>query len=80
MQVDLQLPDGAEIIMGKKSQDIGHLAGRDERTATWSPWLRQWSDTKKQIEWLVRAPKDSKVGLSTFAQRAGRKEQEIVLS
>lgn len=72
--------DGAEVIMGRVSQSIGHLAGRDERTATWSPWLRQWSDTKKPVEWLIRAPKNTKISITVEAQKAGRKQTEVTLS
>ncbi len=72
--------EGAEIVMGKQGQDIGHLAGRDERTATWSPWLREWSDTKCVIEWLVRAPSGTSLTLTASAQKAGSKQTEVTLS
>lgn len=72
--------DRAEVIMGRVSQSIGHLAGRDERTATWSPWLRQWSDTKKPVEWLIRAPENTKIMITADSQKAGRKSAEVTLS
>jgi murein tripeptide amidase MpaA len=71
VQITLDLPEGVEVIMGQAKQDIGHLAGRDERVATWSPWMRQWSATSKKIEWLVRAPQGAALNLTASAQRAG---------
>ena len=71
VQVALELPDGVELIMGETQQEIGHLAGRDERVATWSPWMRPWSATTKKIEWLVRAPQGAELKLTVSAQRAG---------
>jgi hypothetical protein len=71
---------GAEIIMGETEQDIGHLAGRDERKATWSPWMRQWTATSRKVEWLVRAPAGTTLTLSATAPRAGTHQTEVVCS
>ncbi|MGB1285357.1 MAG: peptidase M14, partial [Aggregatilineales bacterium] len=79
VQVDFA-GDDTEIVMGKMSQSIGHLAGRDERTATWSPWLRQWSDTKKVVEWLVRAPENTPITIKATAQKGGTTQTEVMLS
>lgn len=79
VQLTLEIGEGAEVVMGKQQKDIGHLAGRDERNAPWSPWLREWSHTKKAVEWLVRAPLGGKITLTAQAQRAGRHQQEATL-
>lgn len=71
--------DGGELLMGRRTQDIGHLAGRDERTATWSPWLREWSNTHAVLEWLVRANSGDEITVSAGAQRAGRHEMAVRL-
>ena len=80
VQVALDLPKNAEVVMGEASQSIGHLAGRDERTAPWSPWLRQWSDTKKKVEWLIRAPEGGDMTITAKAQRAGIQREQVQLS
>lgn len=77
--VEVEL-SGSEIIMGKVRQSIGHLAGRDERNATWSPWLREWSDTKQVVEWLIRAPENTSITISAAASKAGKKQVEVNLS
>lgn len=77
--VKVRIEGEDEIIIGKQTTDIGHLAGRDERTATWSPWLRQWSDTKKKLEWLVRAPVGSTLTVTASAERGGVDRAEVTL-
>ena len=79
VKVSINLEDEAELLMGTTTQDIGHLAGRDERTATWSPWMRQWSQTKREVEWLVRAPAGSRVEVVAAAQRAGTQRDSVTL-
>lgn len=71
--------EGGDILMGDATQDIGHLAGRDERKATWSPWLRQWSATTRKVEWLVRASAGTTLTITAAAPRAGRQRAEIEL-
>lgn len=78
--VSLDIPEDAEIIMGEAAANIGHLAGRDERNAPWSPWLRQWSATKKRVEWLIRAPNNTAVTVTASAQRAGTKSAQVTLA
>lgn len=80
VRLTLSLPDGAAVVVGQAEQEIGHLAGRDERTAAWSPWLRQWSDTKRKAEWVIRAPQGTQLTLTASAQRAGSKQAEVMLS
>jgi murein tripeptide amidase MpaA len=77
--VELELPGGAEVVIGERTQILGHLAGRDERTATWSPWMRQWEQTAKKTEWLVRAPHGTALGLVAKSQRAGVQRQRVTL-
>lgn len=75
----LQLPEGAALVMGAPSQELGHLAGRDERKATWSPWMRQWSQTRRPVEWLVRASAGTQLTIVAAAQRAGVHRQTVTL-
>jgi hypothetical protein len=76
----VDLPEGVELIMGESTQQIGHLAGRDERTAPWSPWLREWTQTAKRVEWLVRAPAGTEITVMAQAERAGTQRQKVTLS
>ncbi len=79
-EASLIVGDGVELLMGAPKQIIGHLAGRDERTATWSPWMREWHTPKKRVEWLVRAPQGSVITITAQAQRAGSQQIEVRLA
>jgi hypothetical protein len=73
--------ENIELVMGQTETDIGHLAGRDERTATWSPWLQDWSATKRKVEWLVRASVGgATLEIVTESPKAGIKSQQVTLS
>jgi len=77
--VSLDLPPEAQLVMGQPAQTVGHLAGRDERSAPWSPWLREWNQTAKKVEWLVRAPAGTAATLTAQSQRAGVQRQRVSL-
>jgi hypothetical protein len=68
------------LLMGAPTQKLGHLAGRDERVATWSPWMRDWNTTRKPVEWLVRAPGGGAVTLTATSGRAGTQRVTVALS
>jgi murein tripeptide amidase MpaA len=80
VKASLTLADDVELLMGEPSQDLGHLAGRDERNAPWSPWLREWHTTQKKAEWLVRAPAGTSLTVIASAQRAGTQQQNVTLT
>ncbi len=67
--VSIHVAEG-DLLIGQPTQDLGHLAGRDERRAPWSPWMRAWNTTRKPVEWLVRTT-DSALTLTARAPRAG---------
>ena len=71
--------EGGDIVIGKREQSIQHLAGRDERAATWSPWMRTWHQTGTALEWLIRAPKGTVVTLIAQAERAGVQRTQVTL-
>jgi murein tripeptide amidase MpaA len=79
VKVTLADLDAAALLMGDQEQDLGHLAGRDERSATWSPWLREWTATSQKAQWLVRAPAGTALTVTASAQRAGTHRQKVTL-
>jgi murein tripeptide amidase MpaA len=72
--------EGGAVLVGHPEQTLPHLAGRDERTATWSPWMRDWNQTARGLEWLVQAPAGSTVTVTARAQRAGTHRAAVTLS
>jgi hypothetical protein len=77
--VTLEL-DGAELVMNPQTADLGHLAGRNERTFPWSPWGPTWSASTKPVEWLVRAVDEgASVRVVAKSERAGVDRHELKL-
>ncbi len=77
--VSLEAAD-IDCVIGQREQTIGHLAGRDEREATWSPWMRPWTPTRRPVEWLLRAAAGSSVTIRAAANRAGTAQREVTLA
>ncbi|MDB5615178.1 MAG: peptidase [Devosia sp.] len=47
--------ENATLMINPQTQDVGNLAGRNERKFAFSNWGPQWSPTAKPVEWLVKA-------------------------
>jgi len=71
--------EGGAVVVGKREQQIAHLAGRDERVAAWSPWMRDWNPTGAALEWLVRAPTGTEITITARAERAGTHSAKVRL-
>ncbi|MFC6646479.1 M14 family metallopeptidase [Granulicella cerasi] len=63
--------DGGEVVMNPAKVELGHLAGRNERFAPWSPWGQQWTAVSKPVEWLVRAPQGSAIEVTAKSEKGG---------
>lgn len=53
MQVVLEL-EGAQVVVGQTQQQVGPLAGRDQRNEEWSPWGTTWERSAWPLEWVVQ--------------------------
>lgn len=70
---------GGELVMNPARVALGHLAGRNERFAPWSPWGQQWTDTAGPAEWLVRAPAGTELTLTAVSEKAGTRRASLTL-
>ncbi len=62
---------GIDVVMNPKEVEVGHLAGRNERKYTWSPWGQQWSAVSKPVEWLVRGGDGASVIVTVMSEKGG---------
>lgn len=69
---------GGEVVHGAAEVDVGHLAGRNERTMPWSPFGPAWSRDAARASWVVRARPGEALQLRVAARsaRAGRHHLE----
>lgn len=66
-------------VQGTAIHDLGHLAGRNERKSTWSPWGNQWSRTAKPVEWIVSAAAGTTIEITAQSEKGGTVRHQITL-
>jgi murein tripeptide amidase MpaA len=79
IEVELELPDGARIAVGKEREEAGQLGGRVERRQiTW--WNTDLSTAERtKLEWVVEASAGDRIGVVARHERAGTVRAELVL-
>ena len=76
LSVELQLPAGAELIVGEHKVELKHLEGRSNKL-TISPFQRGFeSDYRAKVEWVIRAAPGTTLTVEAWAERAGRVRRE----
>ncbi|MCO5186265.1 MAG: M14 family metallopeptidase [Anaerolineae bacterium] len=78
VEVDLELPEGARLLMGELKTFGGQLAGRDHRSAL-TIWSADVTDNRLKVEWVVAAPSGTTVNLTAQHDRAGVVRTSVVL-
>jgi murein tripeptide amidase MpaA len=69
--LELALESG-QVQKSPKRVCVGHLSGRSERRAPWSPFGEQWTNSKKRVEWLIQSTNVySTLTVIAKSQRAG---------
>jgi len=77
---EIALPDGVTLLSGKERVEGAHLEGHAPK-ASLQAFLpnRELTSDRAVVEWVVKAPRGTKVGLSAVADRAGAVRAEVVL-
>ncbi len=78
IRVELDLPDGASLIMGEADQEVGQLEGRANK-AFGGFGMPSPTDNQRVVEWVVRAPGGSALKVTARAERAGTVRRTIPL-
>lgn len=68
--VDLGLPEGAELVLGKAREEIGHLDGRIVPPTSIYPSTAA-SQKEKRLEWIVKAPNAGDLIIKVTSDKAG---------
>jgi murein tripeptide amidase MpaA len=79
LEVDIELPSGASLVVGRSKTEAGQLSGRDAVGAT-SIWSADATDERVKVEWVVRAPEGGQVAITAVHQRAGTVRVKVDLS
>jgi hypothetical protein len=78
---EISLPPGAELISGKRREDIGQLEGKAYKHTGISFWPDYHvTDDRAKIEWVVRGRTGDRISLTARHDRAGTVRTEIKLT
>ena len=77
---EISLPAGAELVNGKPREELGELEGWAYMHTGVSFWPnRTPTGDRAHVDWIVRAPAGTEIGLAAWHDRAGRIVTRVVL-
>jgi hypothetical protein len=77
---EIALPAGAELISGKRREEIGQLEGKAYKHTGISFWPDYHvTDDRAKIEWVVRGRSGDRIALTARHERAGTVRTEVKL-
>lgn len=79
VRVALELPEGASLVSGKAQTELGHLEGRSNKLGVSAHMAASPTDNRQRLEWVLRAPKGSVLGVQVLSERAGALTLNIAL-
>jgi len=79
LEVELTLPDGAELVVGEQKTEAGQLEGRvHRRSVLWWGGDDSTADLTK-LEWVIDAPEGGELAIEARHQRAGTVREVVSL-
>ena len=79
VRLELKLPEGASLRMGKLKEEVGHLEGRANNTLNFGYNITSPTNNRGKMEWIIHAPKGGAVSVHAVSERAGSLRREIRL-
>jgi hypothetical protein len=76
VRAELDLPDGAELLLGKRKTEVADLEGRSNKVAAFG-FGASSTDNRARLEWVVRTPAGSSATLRLQSERAGNIVEEF---
>jgi murein tripeptide amidase MpaA len=78
VRVELDIPEGVEVVNGRHKETLGHLEGRSNKLGQ-TFMLATPTDNRTRREWTIKASAGTKLDLHILSERAGSIHQEIRL-
>jgi murein tripeptide amidase MpaA len=69
--IELEIPDGAALISGKRRVELGHLEGRSSRLDVVPVWEAGSTENRGKVEWVIRVSSGVEIPLKILSERAG---------
>ena len=77
--VELELPEGASLVNGRRKVELGHLEGRTNRLEVSSLWESGQTDNRARAEWVIQAAPGTTIKFHVLSDRAGVLHPELTL-
>jgi hypothetical protein len=71
IKAEVALPAGAELVLGKLREELGHLAGRIVPNPGFYP-SSTINQREKRVEWIVKAPQGGELTVCVSSEKAGK--------
>jgi len=71
VRAELELPEGASLLSGKRRVELGHLEGRSGNFWATQIWVAEPTSNRARAEWVLRAPAGSELEVKILSDRAG---------
>lgn len=68
---ELDLPPGAEVLSGRRRDEVGHLEGRYRPEAGFGGYAADTTEDRVKVEWVLKAPVDTEITVIARQDRAG---------
>lgn len=78
VEVDIDLPEGAVLLVGKRKTMLGQLNGRDH-SWRFNSWRLDTSEERAKVEWVIQAPAGTEVEITAAQPRAGTLRTKVTL-
>ena len=80
VRIELELPDGAKIINGKRRTQLAQLEGRSNKISVSSISNASVTDNRGKAEWIIHASAGTSLTVKVLSERAGTIKKEILLT
>lgn len=77
--IELELPEGADLTIGKLRQECGHLEGRAYKSAAAIGWVADPTEERAKVEYVLKGRSGQVVRARIIGERAGTVRTEVVL-
>ncbi len=77
--VELELPEGAELVLGKVKEELGHLEGRVVTGGLGFYPGNASVQRDKRVEWIIKAPNAGDITVKAVSDKAGKATKRLSL-
>lgn len=79
VRAEIELPEEAFLVDGKRLVELGHLEGRSSKLAVANIWVDGDTDNRARLEWTLQARPGQAIIVKVLSERAGSIRRKVIL-